>query len=183
MLRNLDVERVVLAVMLLLILGGVGFIMYQRSAADELRAGLSGAERYLSQIGVLTDEVLLLQEELAEDRVASGMAPYAYIEQQMVETRIGKTSFSIAPPGEDKNEAKGYIDTRFLLTTAPQLAAQGRDEFTREDLATFLLWIEGNTTRMKVTNIKLDRSTRTGAAADAWKPRFTITDRRPIGQG
>jgi hypothetical protein len=183
MLRNLDVERVVLGVMLLLILGGVGFIFYQRSAAEELQKGMSAAERNLSQIGVLTDEVLLLQEELADDRVASGMAPYAYIEQQMVETRIGKTSFSIAPPQEDRNDSKGYIDTRFLLTAAAQLAAQGRDEFTREDLATFLLFIEGKTTRMKVTSIKLDRSTRSGAGTDAWKPRFTITDRRPSTQG
>jgi hypothetical protein len=183
MLRNLDVERVVLVVMLLLILGGVGFIMYQRSVADELRGALATAERDLSRIGVLTDEVLMLQEELSEDKVASGMAPYAYIEQQMVETRIGKTSFSIANPQEDENRSEGYIDTKFTLTTAPQLAAQGRDEFTREDLATFLLWIEGNTRRMKVTNIRLDRSTRSDAAADAWKPRFTIVERRPLGQG
>ncbi|MHC5211026.1 MAG: hypothetical protein ACYTG2_09940 [Planctomycetota bacterium] len=183
MLRNLDVERVVLIVMVALILGGVGFIMYQRSAAEELSRAMSGAERNLSQIGVLTDEVLLLQEELAEDEVASGTAPFAYIETQMVATRIGKTSFSIAPPQEDRNESDGYIDTKFRLTTAAQLAAQGRDEFTREDLATFLLFIEGKTTRMKVTSIKLDRSMRSGAGTDAWKPRFTITDRRPIGQG
>jgi hypothetical protein len=183
MLRNLDVERVVLVVMLLLILGGVGFIMHQRSVADELLSSISGAERDLSEIGVLTDEVLLLQDELADDEVASGMLPFAYIEQQMKATRIGKTSFSIAPPQVDKNESKGYIDTRFLLTTAAQLAAQGRDEFTREDLSTFLLFIEGETTRMKITSIKLDRSKRSGADADAWKPRFTITDRKAIGQG
>jgi hypothetical protein len=36
---------------------------------------------------------------------------------------------------------------------------------------------------MKVTSIKLDRSTRSGAGTDAWKPRFTITDRRPSTQG
>jgi hypothetical protein len=36
---------------------------------------------------------------------------------------------------------------------------------------------------MKVTNIRLDRSTRSGASSDAWKPRFTIVERRPLGQG
>ena len=81
-----DVERSVLAGMLLLILVGLGFIWYERRVATELADGLSGAERQLAQIGALTDEVQGLQDEMNDDAVASGkLDPYAYIERQLVE--------------------------------------------------------------------------------------------------
>jgi hypothetical protein len=172
-----DVERSVLAGMLLLIVVGLGFIWYERGEADELRSGMSAAERQLANIGVLTDEVKGLQDEMAKDSVASGkLDSYAYIEQQLVAVRIGKNSFSINQPHEDKHESEGYQDTSYPLTQPPQ----GRDSFSREEIGMFLLYIEGNTTRMKGTRIKLDRSTKAQAGEDAWKVSLTITDRRPI---
>jgi hypothetical protein len=177
MLGRWDVERSVLAGMLLLILVGLGFIWYERGIAEELRSGMSAAERQLAQIGVDTEEVRGLQDEMAKDSVASGkLDSYAYIEQQEVAVRIGKNSFSINAPHEDKHESEGYMDTSYPLTQPPQ----GRDSFTREEVGMFLLYIEGNTTRMKATRIKLDRSTKAQPADDAWKVALTITDRRPI---
>ena len=172
-----DIERSVLAGMLLLIVVGLGFIWYERRVADELKSGLSGAERQLASIGVLTDEVRSLQDEMAKDSVASGkLDSYAYIEQQEVAVRIGKNSFSINAPHEDKHESEGYQDTSYPLTQPPQ----GRDSFTREEVGMFLLYIEGNTTRMKATRIKLDRYAKAEAEQDAWKVGLTITDRRSI---
>ena len=177
MLGRWDVERSVLAGMLLLIVVGLAFIWYERGLADDLRSGLSGAERQLAQIGVITDEVRGLQDEMAKDSVASGkLDSYAYIEQQQVAVRIGKGSFNINQPHEDKHESEGYMDTSYPLTQP----AQGRDSFTREEVGMFLLYIEGNTTRMKATRIKLDRSTKAQPTEDAWKVSLTITDRRPI---
>lgn len=177
MFASWDIERSVLVSMLVLILAGLGFIAFERSKADELRAGLSGAERQLAKIGVRTDEVRSLQDEMTQDAVASGkLSAYAYIERQLVETRVGKTSFSFAPPKVDRHENDGYEDTSYQLTQAQQ----GRDSFTREEIGMFLLYVEGNTTRMKATRIKLDRSNKAAAEQDAWKAGVTITDRRPI---
>ena len=171
-----DVERSVLAGMLVLIVLGLGFIWYEQGRAQDLSSGMSAAERQLAQIGSLTDEVRSLQDEMAKDQVASGkLNAYAYIEQQLVAVRVGKNSFSIATPHSDRRESEGYEDTSYPLTQAP-----GRDSFTREELGHFLLYIEGNTTRMKATRIKLDRSTKAAADQDAWKAGLTITDRRPI---
>ena len=175
-----DVERVVLAGMVVLILGGLGFIWYQRGQAQELARAMPTAEKQLAQIGVLTEEVQALQDEMNDDAIAGGkLDPYAYIERQLVEVRIGKTSFSIPPPQADRHEKDGYEDTNFQLIQAPQ----GRESFTREELALFLLHIEGNTTRMKSTGIRLERAPKAPADQDAWKARLTITDRRPIIQG
>ena len=172
-----DVERAVLAGMLLLILVGLGFIWYERGVASELADGMSAAERQLAQIGAFTEEVRGLEDEMNRDAVASGrLDPYAYIERQMVQVRIGKNSFNIASPHEDRHENEGYVDRSFPLTQA----TQGRESFTREEIGMFLLYIEGNTTRMKCTRIKLDRYAKAQAEQDAWKVGLTITDRQSI---
>ena len=68
--------------------------------------------------------------------------------------------------------------SRFLLSVAlPDY------DFTRQEIAMFLLYIEGNSARMRVTRIRLDLSTRKGAGKDVWKPSLTITDRRPLSTG
>jgi hypothetical protein len=174
-----DVERLVLAGMLVLILVGLGFIWYERGVAADLANGMSAAERQLTQIGALTDEVQSLQDEMNRDAVASGkLDPYAYIERQLVAVRIGKNSFNIAPPHEDRHENEGYSDMSYPLTQANQ----ARESFTREEIGMFLLYLEGNTTRMKATRIKLDRYTKAQPEQDAWKVGLTITDRQSITQ-
>jgi hypothetical protein len=179
MLGKWDVERSVLAGMLLLIILGLGFIWYERGRAEELADGMPAAERQLAQIGLLTEEVRALQDEMTRDAVASGkLDSYAYIERQLVEVRIGKNAFSIADRHTDRHENEGYEDTSYPLTQAPQ----GRESFTREEIGMFLLYIEGNTTRMKCTRLKLDRSTKAPPDQDAWKVALTITDRRSISQ-
>jgi hypothetical protein len=172
-----DVERSVLAGMLVLIVVGLGFIWYERGVAADLAGGMSAAERQLAQIGALTDEVQGLQDEMNRDAVASGrLDPYAYIERQLVEVRIGKNSFNIASPHEDRHENEGYLDKSYPLTQA----TQGRESFTREEIGMFLLYLEGNTTRIKATRIKLDRNTKAQPDQDAWKVGLTITDRQSI---
>ncbi len=75
----------------------------------------------------------------------------------------------------DPHLSEGFEDTRYTLTPA-----QADFDFTVQEIAIFLLHIEGNTTRMKATRIKLDLSTRKNAGPNMWKPTFTITDRKPL---
>jgi hypothetical protein len=174
MFRTWDFERVLLALLLVMIVGCLGFIAWQRSVAEDLSSHMGTAERQLTQIGELAAEIIRLQEEMRADAIASNRTgPLPYIEEQMTASRIGK-KFQITN-NVDPHPSEGFEDTRYLL--AP---AQPDYDFTRQEIATFLLHIEGNTTRMKATRIKLDLSTRKNAGPDMWKPTFTITDRKPI---
>ncbi len=176
MFRNWDFERSVLAFMVLLILLGVGFIVWQRAAFTNLESNLRGSEAQLAQMGDAAAEVLALQDDLNSDTIANGkVGAFGYIEQQEIESKIGK-KFNSPAPTKDPHNSEGYVDERYVLTTA-----QPDYDFSRQEIANFLLRIEGNTTRMKVTRIRMDLSTRRNAGADAWKPTFTITDRAALG--
>ncbi|MGQ0552378.1 MAG: hypothetical protein ACT4PU_04085 [Planctomycetota bacterium] len=185
-MRSWDFERIVLLLLAVLILAGVGYTLYLNSQEETLQRQLPEAERKLKEMGDLVSEILQLKKEIKEDNIASGqVGPYQYIEQQAVESRIGKTRFNIAPPTEDKHESDGYMDMRYVLTPASSgAAAQGRNDFTRQEVANFLLYIEGNTTRMKVTRIRLDLAAKQAAGQklgdETWKPTITITDRLTI---
>ena len=146
MFKQWDFERSVLAFMLVLILTGTGYIFWQRSAAGDLEKALGTAERQLTQIGELAQDVIDLQEEMGDDEIASGrQGPFAYIEKQEKDSKIGK-KFNIAAPTSDAHPSESYEDTRFTLTVAlPDY------DFTRQEIANFLLYIEGNSARMRVT--------------------------------
>ena len=179
MFKQWDFERSVLAFMLVLILAGTGYILWQRSVASDLAKGLGTAERQLTQIGELAQDVIDLQEEIGDDVIASGReGPFAYIELMEKESHIGK-KFNIAPPNLEPHPSESYEDTRFELTVVPQMGY----DFTRQEIANFLLHIEGNSARMRVTRIRLDLSNRKDAGSDIWKPSLTITDRHPLISG
>jgi hypothetical protein len=172
-----DFERGVLAFMGVLILGGVGFIFWQQAEASELQKKLGTAEKQLAQIGEVGNQVRELQKEIAADTVASGTTgPFEYLEKQMVSSKIGK-KFNLQTPIKEPHPSEGYEDTKYTMQVAQQDFDFGRDE-----IANFLLYIEGNTTRMKVTHITLDVSQRKGADRDSWKPRLTVTDRQPVAK-
>jgi len=82
MFKDWDFERGVLAFMGLLIVAGLGFIVWQTTSAEALQGRIGSAESQLKQIGELANQVIALQLELADDDVASNrFGPYAYIEQ------------------------------------------------------------------------------------------------------
>jgi hypothetical protein len=177
MFRNWDFERGVLAFMALLIVVGVVFIVWQDHRADALQKRMGTAEAQLKQIGELANQVIALQTELTEDVVASNkLGPYAYIEQQEVNSKIGKR-FNNQTPVPSQHPAEGYEDIAYTLNVA-----QPDFDFSRREIAQFLLYVEGNTTRMKVTHVTLDRSARKDADSDSWRPRFTIPDRHPLAK-
>ena len=177
MFRNWDFERALLVLLVAMIIGCVGFIVWQRSVAEDLRTHMPTAERQLTQIGELAAEIIRLQGDMREDALASDKTgPLPYIEEQETTSRIGK-KFTISNTS-DVHTSEGFEDTRYVLTPA-----QADYDTTLQDIANFLLHVEGNTTRMKATRIKLDLSTRRNAPSNVWKPTFTITDRKPIVKG
>jgi len=165
-----DFEKGLLAFMALLILAGIGVIVWQRGRAADLVAAQPRAENQLASIGATTHEVHKLRRALLDDEMAQGMQPFDFLEKQMVETKIGK-EFRMEPATPTNHD--GYRDTVWELT--PQGTAK---DFDRNRLGTFLLHIEGKTTLMKVTRIKLDESNRRGASSDDWKPTIEVTERR-----
>ncbi len=166
-----DFERWMLAFMALLIVGGLGFVYWMDSRADDLARRLPTAEDQLSDIGAYTDEVYMLEGEKRRDGAVEKGA-YAYLEEMEVKSRIGKI-FNIPKPSTREHEE--YKDT--LYTLSPR---QGED-VSRYYIGQFMLYVEGNTNRMKVTRLRLNKSNRNGAGPDDWRCDFTITDRTPVG--
>ena len=169
-MRNWDFERWMLTFMAVLILGGLGFVYWMDSRADELAKRLPSAESQLSQIGAFTDEIYMLEAEKRRDGAVEKGA-YAYLEEMMVKGRMGK-NFQIPKPST--REHGSYKDTLYVLSPR-----QGED-YSRYYIGQFMLYVEGNTNRMKVTRLKLSKSSRKGAGPDDWRCDFTITDRSPI---
>jgi len=168
-----DVEKGLLVVMLLLILGGAGFIVMQESRIDELTRGLPRAEDQLAHIGKRYSETTLLEREVDKDRMAQGTRPIEYLYTQMTASGIGKRSFSIESP-KNYSPYVGYNDGDYELR-----ATQGQRTFPREAIAKLMLFIEGETSRMRVTRILLQADRGKRAQPDHWEPRITITDREP----
>ena len=167
---NLGFERTVLVVVWVLILAAVGGTLWMNAKADTLERGLRGAEDDLVALGRTAQETFNLREELALDGLSNNK-PYAYIEKQMVDSRIGK-KFNIQT--QDGEVGQGWSTKHYML--AP---SNNEIDFDRRQIGTFLLYLQGNTTRMKVTRLRLDLSSRRGATADDWKATLTVTDRYP----
>jgi hypothetical protein len=165
-----DFEKGLLAFMALLILAGVGVIFWQRSIAKELEARQPVAESQLARIGETAQEIQVLRIAINDDE-AIEMRPFDYLEDRMVESRIGK-NFSTSP-GSGAVDPNGFTDTVWVLKPKKT----GLD-FDRRALAVFMIHIEAKTTIMKVTRLKLDASTRRGAGPDDWKPLIEVTERR-----
>lgn len=166
-----DVEKGLLVVMTVLILAGVGFIVVKRSEISELTTALPTAENQLARIGKRYQEVALLEREVKADDMAQGARPIDYLYTQMTNSGIGKRAFTIeAPSNADKYT--GYTDADWELRVK-----QGEKAFGRKAIATLLLYIEGNTNRMKVTRLRLTKDMSKGAEEDSWEPIITITDR------
>lgn len=165
-------ERGVLAGTAVLVVACLGLTVWLRMDAADLEDRLRGSQGMLAEMGLTAQETFNLKDELLKDGVASGEGPYAYLEKQQIESRIGRKFNTTTQQGDQQ---EGYQDDYYTLT-----AAQSEYDFTRRQIATFLLYIEANTARMKVTRIRLDQSNRRDATSDDWKATFTITDRQPI---
>jgi hypothetical protein len=144
--------------------------LWLNAKTDTLQRGLRTSEDQLVALGRTAKETFNLREELDLDGLSNNK-PYAYIEKQMVDSRIGK-KFNIQT--QDGEVGQGWSTKHYLL--AP---SNNEIDFDRRQVGTFLLYLQGNTTRMKVTRLRLDLSSRRGAGPDDWKATLTVTDRYP----
>lgn len=171
---NWDVEKGLLAFMLVIILGMVGVIFWQRSIHAELLDGMPGAERQLADVGRRYQENHILDKELADDSVAMGTKPIEYLYTQMTKSGIGKNSFKLDSP-KNPTSYDGYVDEDLELKPST-----GVKSFSREAIARFLLFVEANTSRMKVTKLRLTMDRGGATPDDHWQPIITVTDRRAL---
>jgi len=169
-----DVEKGLLAFMLVLILAVVGVIFWQHSQASELEAAMPMAEKQLAEIGLLYTKNHILQQEIERDEIAQGAQPFTYISEQARKSNIGAKAFSIDSPDNSDNQGT-YQDDDWELK--PQGASKS---FSREAIARFLLMVESYSNRMRVTRLRLTADQSKNARPDMWSPIITITDRKPI---
>lgn len=166
-----DLEKVVLVVVAAGIVGGLGFMFYERSVTRGLLDKQHTAEEQLARVGERAQQIHALKDEIRRDPVAKGTRAFEYLENQMVESRIGK-KFAIDGTRSPK-VYQGYSDTVYGLT--PE---DSRETFSRSAIGTFLLYIEANTNRMKITRIRLEAADKKGGVIDSWKPTLEVTDRQ-----
>lgn len=171
-----DVEKGLLAFMVVLILGVVGVIFWQHGQASDLEAAMPMAERQLAEIGLLYTKNHILQQEIEKDDIAQGAQPFTYISEQARKSNIGAKAFSIdSPDNPEKGEGGTYEDADWELK--PQGASKS---FSREAIARFLLMVESYSNRMRVTRLRLTADQSKNARPDMWSPIITITDRKPL---
>ena len=169
-----DIEKGLLAFMVVLILGVVGVIFWKHSQASELEAAMPMAERQLAEIGLLYTKNHILQQEIEKDDIAQGAQPFTYISEQARKSNIGAKAFSIDSP-DNPDQQDSYEDADWDLK--PQGATKS---FSREAIARFLLMVESYSNRMRVTRLRLTADQGKNARPDMWSPIITITDRKPI---
>lgn len=167
-----DFEKALLAFMLAITLAMGGVIYSYRTTYSELIGRMPVAERQLAAVGKRFKENYILSQELSNDSVAMGARPVSYLSTQMTKSNIGKGSFKI---GSSKKAIRkeGYEDEDLELKPAA-----GIKSFSREALARFLLFVEANTNRMKVTQLRLTLDSSRSAEEDYWQPIIIVTDRR-----
>lgn len=167
-----DFEKGLLAVMVLLILTGLGFTWFWNTDLKDLERRMPAAERQLADIGRWTFEIDELDRVIAEEPFAQGTTGFEYLETQMVESRIGK-KFRIDVSAGDTTPV--YRDQIYSLRPK-----ENRDHFTRQQIAYFLIHIEHKTRRMTVTKLRLDLAAGRGSTPDDWKPIIEVTDRSAV---
>lgn len=166
-----DLEKILLAFLGALILAGLGVGFWQRSEAARLEQGLPTAERQLASIGRKFNEIELLKRDLLEDQVAGGtLRPAPYFENQMRQNRMSPSDFRIDP--RPSQPYSGYKDT--VWEFKPQ---DTNRDFQRQELATFMLYVERDANTIKVSRIVLEKSRRRGSGDDDWTARLEFTHR------
>jgi hypothetical protein len=166
-----DLEKILLAFLGVLIVAGLGVGFWQRSEASRLEAGLPTAERQLAEIGRRFNEIELLKRDLQEDKVAGGnQRPAPYFEEQMRQNRMSPSDFRIDP--RPPSPGAGFVDT--VWEFKPQ---DTNRDFQRQELATFMLYVERDANTIKVSRIVLEESRRRGSGDDDWTARIEFTHR------
>lgn len=165
-----DFEKGLLVFMAVLVLGAAGVSFWKRAEAQELVSRQRASEEKLANIGRRAEQIGVLKEEIRRDPVAKGVRAFTYLEQQMIDSRIGK-KFQV-DGGRQPREFDGYTDHMYALSS------KERGGFSREAICKFLLFVEGNTSRMKVTRIKLDAAEKKTSVVQEWRPTIEVTDRQ-----
>ena len=166
-----DLEKILLAFLGALIVAGIGVSFWQRSEAARLEQGMDLSERQLATIGKRFNEIEALKRDIKDDKVADGtLRPLAYFEEQMRRNQMSPADFRIGPRNSQPGD--GFKDT--VWEFRPQ---DNNRDFQRQELATFMLYVERDANTIKVSRMVLESSRRRGASPDDWTARREFTHR------
>lgn len=170
-MKNWDLPTFTIFSSLLLCLAGMGMYVYQSYDLNKMQSEKTPAARKLSDVGRLSAEVDLRTHELMADK-RQGERLNKYIEKQANQARISYSQqLSLKPRGEDKNPSQGYVDKPV------EIKPQSKKKFSRRQIASFIFNIENFTTRLKVTELLLDKPS---PDRESWDMYMIITERDPL---
>ena len=172
---SLDLEKIVLGFMGVLIVAGVGVTIWQRGEAESLTKAMPTSERQLVEIGRRFIELQTLKQEFDRDVILKGeLRPLPYFEAQMRKNGIKAGDLTIAPGNTE--QLSGYQDTIWELRSTNR-----NRNFGRQEIASFLLFVENEANTLKVSRLTLEHSSSRDAGPDDWTPRIWVTERKATG--
>jgi len=170
-MKNWDMVKFILFASLFLCLAGAGMYLYQKYDLGVKKDDLPRCEKKLTEIGQLSAEVDVRLAELANDRRQDEKLA-RYIEKQANQARMSyRTSLELKPMGENKNTREGYVDRPLEIKPVK------KKKFSRRQLASFIFNIENFTSRLKVTELYMDKPS---PDHEQWNMYMRITERVPL---
>jgi hypothetical protein len=171
-MKEWDTVKFILFASLFLCLTGVGLYFYQVNDLKKMKTDVPYCMSRLTDIGQLSAEVDMLKTEYNNDKMLSGnLKVREYVSKQANESGIPWRVMSLEPESEIRQPRDGYVDLPRKLTA-------GRNQkFRRSDIAEFIFKLQTRTSRLKVTELLLDKP---GPKCEVWFPTMTITERSPL---
>lgn len=167
---------------ILVSVGGVCVVLMvllflQMSYSSRLNSALVQAERDTKSLCKAAKEIYEVKKQIQDDALSSESASIRdYINNQAFAASIG-----FVPQNEKTEPGKVFEDRRVYITTDPKDKILSRDR-----IADFFYRIENNTSRARVTYLKLEAPTKdfkTGERRDdAWTMTAEVTSRRRVGK-
>lgn len=172
-MKEWDTVKFILFASLFLCLAGIGLYFYQVSELKTLNADVPYCMRRLTDIGQLSAEVDMLKDEFDNDKMLSqNLKVRDYVSKQANESGISWRVMSFEDEQPVRRPKDGYEDRPHKLTTAAR-----NQKFRRSDIAEFIFKLQTRTSRLKVTELTLDKP---GSKYETWFPTMKITERLPL---
>jgi|GEM_PF-2487166 len=130
--------------------------------------------RVLPDVGKLSSEIRLRQEELDKDK-KRGIMTHRYVEERAKESNIRyQEMLKMSSPRDFPDRRGGFVDSKTEISPSGK---KDRARIHRQNIAQFLFLLENRTNCLKVTTLALDRPSED---RQKWNMRMTITERTPF---
>ena len=178
----MDLSKAFIWTSLVLSAAGVGSHFYMKSRLEEAGKNRIQALARLKQISTANQDIDgLLMEKEKDDYNSKGTERYNEYFANMAAKAFLSPAPSVSKPQEDReNERNGYTDKSYELKWNFRRDSNTKG-FDRENIASFLWWIENRTKLLKISEIVLENGDPNAPVpVDIWRPKVWVTERRPV---